>query len=400
MKKHKIILFQKYLRSHILNFGKNLKKFEFFLAFKEESTKKLYQRITTFENETNRKKTGFVSWIRRIVGIPNFRLKFFSNGELVFTYGCLLFTNKPYCVYIENGISIYKYDSVIAKNPIAKAITSFLIKRKQCKKLIFMSETAQKSFLSSVKYSKKTIAAIKSKSAQCYPLIMRKSDPSAKKFSGQIKLLFTGTFYMKGGIEVVNAFEKLKKKYPNFSLTIITQIQALAKKDLERIKNIEGIDIFNAKFNIDQMNEFYRTHDIFILPSYRDSFGMILVEVMSLGMPVIATDQYATSEMITNGYNGFLYPNHPLKDYDPETFKIFGKYYQPKDFYSKLFKLQKEGKMKTIESFLYDSAEKFIIDPELLGKFSNNSLEMYDKKFHYNLISNRIESIFKDALSV
>lgn len=396
--KYKIILFQKYLRSHILNFRKNLKRFEFFLIFKEESTKKLYQRITTFENETNRKKTGIVSWIRRIAGIPNFRLKFFKDGDLLFTYGCLLLTNKPYCVYIENGISIYKYDSVIAKNPVAKAIASFLIKRKQCKKLIFMSKTAQQSFLFSVRYSKKTIAAIKSKSAQCYPLILRRNEPLSKKFSGKIKLLFAGTFYMKGGIEVVNAFEKLKKKYPNISLTIITQIQAIDKKDLERIKNMEGMDIFNAQFNIDQMNEFYRTHDIFVLPSYRDSFGMILVEVMSLGMPIVATDQYATSEMIINNYNGFLYPDHPLKDYDPETFKIFGKYYQPKDFYTELFKLQREGKMKPIESFLYDSIEKFVLDPELLEKFSQNSLDLYNKKFHYDLISDRIESIFLEAI--
>ena len=126
--KYKIILFQKYLRSHILNFRKNLKEFEFVLIFPEESTKKLYQRITTFENETARKKTNFILLIRRILGIPNARLKFFKNGDLIFTYGCLLFTNKPYCVYIENGISIYKYDPVIAKNPLAKFIFNYKMK--------------------------------------------------------------------------------------------------------------------------------------------------------------------------------------------------------------------------------------------------------------------------------
>jgi len=396
--KHEVILFQKYLRSHILNFGKNLKNFEFFLEFEEESTKKLYQRITTFENETNRKKTGTVSWMRRIFGIPNARMKFTKNGDLFFTYGCLLFTDKPYCVYIENGISLYKYDPIIAKNPVARMIVSFLIRRKQCKKLIFMSEAAQKSFLSSVNYSQKTAEIIRNKSAQCYPLIMRKNEPRIKKFSGQIKLLFVGTFYMKGGIETVNALEKLRKKYSNLTLTIITQIQALKKSDLERIEKIEGIELLNAQFNIDQMNEFYQGHDIFVLPSYRDSFGMILAEVMSAGMPIIATDQYATSEMVIDGYNGFSYPNHPLKDYDENNFRIIGKYYQPKDFYCALFKLQEEGAMKPIEDFLSDSIEKFLTNPELLEKFSQNSLELYNEKFHYSLISDRVESIFLEAI--
>ncbi len=396
--KYKIILFQKYLRSHILNFRKNLKEFEFVLIFPEESTKKLYQRITTFENETARKKTNFILLIRRILGIPNARLKFFKNGDLIFTYGCLLFTNKPYCVYIENGISIYKYDPVIAKNPLAKFIISFLISRKQCRKLIFMSETAQKSFLSSVNYSPKTIEIIKSKSAQCYPLVSAKKEQLAKIFNGNLRLLFAGTFYMKGGIEVVNAFEKLQKNYPEITLTIITQLGALKKDDLERIGEINGIKLLNAAFNAQQMQEIFSHHDIFVLPTYRDSFGMIMIEVLAYGMPIISTDQYATPEMVIDGYNGFLYFNHPLKDYDENNFKIIGKYYQPKDFYAELFRLQKEGKMQPIEDFLYDSMEKFMLNPKLLEKFSRNSLELYNKKFHYNLIPDRIESSFLEAV--
>ena len=397
--KYEIILFQEYLRSHILGFGKKLKKSKFKLLTKEESTKKLYQRIPSFEKEIKRRKTNKILWIRRILGIPNVRVKFMKEGDLFFTYGCLLFTNKPYCVYLENGLSPYRYDLVISKNPIARMLTSFLIRRKQCKKLIFMSKTAQKSFLSSVKYSPKTIRAIKEKSEQCYPLMTTQDSQDPKKASGEkLRILFAGTFYIKGGIEVVNAFEQLKKTYPNLELTIITQEMTLKKEDLERIKSIDGISLFNAAFNAEQMNNFYREHDIFVIPTYRDSFGAILIEVLPFGMPIITTDQYATTEVAIDGYNGFVYPNHPLKDYDTETFQMFNKYFNPENFYAALFKFQEEGKMKPVESFIYKSIEKFIKKPELVEEFSKNSIELYKKKFHYDLISSRIESILLDAI--
>jgi len=395
--KYKIVLFQPFLRSHILNFGKHLKKCEFVLASKKEDTTKLYKKFKSYDYETNRKKISAFFWVRRILGIPNARIRIEKDGDLLFTYSCLLLTNRPYCVFIESGISIYAYDNVIAKNPIAAFITSLLIKRRNCKKLIFMSETAQKSFLSSAKYSSRIQKIIQEKSIQCYPLV-KSEVQSPKKYSGEIRLLFTGTFYIKGGREIVNTFKKIREKYKNVTLTIISQVKAIKDTDIKHIKGIEGINLHDAVFNKQQMDDFYHSHNIFLSPTLRDSFGMILIEIMPFGMPVIGNDQYATREMIIDGYNGFLFPSHPLKDYDNKTYKIFGKYRNPKDFYADLFKYQKEGKMKPVEDFLYNSIEKFLINPELLEKFSRNSIELYNKKFHYDLISDRIESIFLDAI--
>lgn len=400
MKKYQIILFQKYLRSHILNFGKKLEKCEFKLLTKEESTKNLYKRMPDFEREIKRKKTNKILWVRRILGIPNMRVKLMKEGDLMFTYGCLLFTNKPYCVYIENGLGLYRYDLGISRNPIARMFVSFLVKRKNCKKLIFMSKTAQKSFFSSVKYSKKTTEIIKKKSTQCYPMMTIQDPREPKKVTDgkKLKLLFAGTFYIKGGIEVINAFEKLKRKYPDLELTIITQELTLKKSHIDKIRSINGVTLHNAAFKPEQMNEFFQTHDVFLIPTYRDSFGAILIEVLPFGMPIITTDQYATTEMVTDEHNGFVYPGHPLKDYDTQTFRMLNKYINPSDFYADLFELQETGKMKPIEDFIYNSVEKFIQNPELVEKFSKNSIELYKKKFHYELISDRIESIFLEAI--
>ena len=46
--------------------------------------------------------------------------------------------------------------------------------------------------------------------------------------------------------------------------------------------------------------------DLLLLPSRHESFGLVALEAMSCGVPVIATDRGGTAEFIADGSNGFL----------------------------------------------------------------------------------------------
>ncbi len=153
---YEVILFQPYLRKFVLNFGKRLKHFTFCNIANPPMTGGSYHKLPNFEKEILRTKTNWKSRFRRLFGIPNVRPYLKKRGDLLFTYGCLVLTNKPYCTYIETGIALYNYDLKIAKNPIARSIVTILATRSNCKKLIFVSEASKKSFFSSVNYGKKT----------------------------------------------------------------------------------------------------------------------------------------------------------------------------------------------------------------------------------------------------
>lgn len=58
----------------------------------------------------------------------------------------------------------------------------------------------------------------------------------------------------------------------------------------------------------DGISEIMRESDIFVLPSIEDSYGLVVLEAMASGLPVIVTDHVGASEAIVHGVNGLIVP--------------------------------------------------------------------------------------------
>lgn len=79
---------------------------------------------------------------------------------------------------------------------------------------------------------------------------------------------------------------------------------------------------------------FYKLFDVFVLPSGEpEPFGGVIMEAMSLGLPVIGSNAGGTTEQIADGQNGYLFKNQDAKDLankielfldNPSTIKLFG----------------------------------------------------------------------------
>ncbi|MCS6915675.1 MAG: glycosyltransferase family 4 protein, partial [Myxococcota bacterium] len=57
-----------------------------------------------------------------------------------------------------------------------------------------------------------------------------------------------------------------------------------------------------------QLPELYRQCDVFCLPTLNDAFGLVLLEAMASGLPVVATDRCAAPDLIADGVEGYLVP--------------------------------------------------------------------------------------------
>jgi glycosyltransferase involved in cell wall biosynthesis len=58
----------------------------------------------------------------------------------------------------------------------------------------------------------------------------------------------------------------------------------------------------------DELMAAYRTHDLMVLPSTYEGFGMVVVEAMSQKLPVVATPVGCASSLIEHERTGLLVP--------------------------------------------------------------------------------------------
>jgi glycosyltransferase involved in cell wall biosynthesis len=49
-------------------------------------------------------------------------------------------------------------------------------------------------------------------------------------------------------------------------------------------------------------------HDVFVFPSLFEGFGLVLLEAMAMGLPVITTPHTAGPDLIDDGVEGFIVP--------------------------------------------------------------------------------------------
>jgi len=125
-----------------------------------------------------------------------------------------------------------------------------------------------------------------------------------------LTLLHVGRLGYEKRVDVVlRAFERLAHAFPQIRLVIAgdgpqaPKLQSLAK-DLGIAHRIE----FAGQVSHNQLANFYRQADIFVTASTIETQGLVVLEAMASGLPIVGVDALALPEMIQSGVNGFLVP--------------------------------------------------------------------------------------------
>lgn len=127
----------------------------------------------------------------------------------------------------------------------------------------------------------------------------------------------------KGLTFLMRALAIVKKNIKNVRLTVVGEGDAVPMyKKLARNLRIEKRVVFTGALFGEKLKQVFRQSDVLVLPSSKESFGMVLIEAMAQGTPVIGTKVGGMPDIISDGHDGFLVRPENIKELSESIVKI------------------------------------------------------------------------------
>ena len=134
------------------------------------------------------------------------------------------------------------------------------------------------------------------------------AEPIQNLRDGMINLLFLGRLEKRKGLKyLMAAFSRLKWNWPNLRLIVVgpgnideDSLRVMSERNLHDVVVVGSV-------SDQEKARYYKSADIYCSPATGgESFGVVLLEAMASGTPVVATNIEGYSGVITNGKNGLL----------------------------------------------------------------------------------------------
>lgn len=125
--------------------------------------------------------------------------------------------------------------------------------------------------------------------------------PRRQREGPRTRLLFVGTnFMVKAGDVVVRAYEILRRNDLALTLTVVGPEEWPMRGTIP-----DGVD-FRGRVPRWQITALMDQHDLLVMPSRLEGFGLVFIEAMARGLPCVGRTAFAMPELIEPGITGGL----------------------------------------------------------------------------------------------
>ena len=151
--------------------------------------------------------------------------------------------------------------------------------------------------------------------------ILPETQDLMNKMYGKRNLLYVGSIIPRKNTElIIKTFVELKKNTQNTDL----QLVLVGKGDVRYIQKCKELIpdemredvVWCAFIKNAQLKYIYKAAYAFLLPSVQEIFGMVLLEAMYFGIPVVSSHSAGAGTLIQNGVNGLI-----VEQFDVMTWK-------------------------------------------------------------------------------
>lgn len=122
--------------------------------------------------------------------------------------------------------------------------------------------------------------------------------------SSPLKVLFVGGITQRKGISLLA--EMTHALGPKVELTVVGRMSIRGNHDVCRLT---GASAWHPSLPNSEVKKLMASSDVLVLPSISDAFGLVVLEAMALGTPVVVSDHVGAAELVEEGKSGFVFPS-------------------------------------------------------------------------------------------
>lgn len=240
-----------------------------------------------------------------------------------------------------------------------------------------------------------------------------KTDPRIQKLRELLgiqqheKMILTvgGDSTSKGGQEMLKALKLIDDQFPDYKYVLkcwpsdCSEGHRQEEEDLINELNIgrDKIIFLDGAWSNDFMPYILNAADIYAAPSRLEGFGMIQVEAMACGIPVISIDHMGPKETIIHNKTGFLAKVKSKIELEGEW--VYPNMGFDRKFWMK-FPEKKVFAYRADEEQLADFTLKLLTDSALREEMGKNARQHTLENFEYKMIAKRVSDLIKEKLSL
>lgn len=163
----------------------------------------------------------------------------------------------------------------------------------------------------------------------------------------------------KGQMFLIEALSKLRQQNINIELLIVGESTRNSSVDYQsiiehKISELHLDEFVHIRPFMEEIEVFYKAIDLFAMVSKNETFGMVTIESMIYGVPVIGTNSSGTPEILEQGNLGTLYEVGDENDFCNKVNAIAT---NPTITYEKAILAQREAKLKYNHNAVCDQLE-------------------------------------------
>jgi D-inositol-3-phosphate glycosyltransferase len=295
------------IHDQVVELGKNARLIHFKAGEKETQKLELYYHLADFTRdlENFRKESGLRYdlihshyWLSGLVGERLQELWDIPHLIGFHTMGA-----------VKNAVGIGEGEPELRINAERKLV-------KDCHRIIASTENGKEDLITYYDAAPETISIIPcGVNLDLFRPIQRETARCRLGLNGENIIVFVGrTIPLKGIENMLKAMAHLEGKH-GVKLVVIggddhSQGEMQRLKDLSRTLRIDESVIFLGSVTQETLPFFYSAADLCVVPSYYESFGLVVLESLACGTPVVATKVGCAESVIRCGETGYVVPDN------------------------------------------------------------------------------------------